>query len=240
MKSDFTIKQQQAIESGKYSFHFFFDLTYPLIGQYEVTERIWTGVGDIEYYPPDSSRPLEYLGMGEILEIDIIPESSELRVQYTTITLSYLSDNIFNLVTFQDLNLKGNQGTLWIGILDERDRIIDNLILQNTMIIDTADFETYGEGIAIVITGISGLANLNFPTRFKWSSEDQNEYLRYLQEKGISENVLYQDIGFDTLKTLSAKDETAEWNFGIEDSDQSIDIQPTVMNGGKSNFHAID
>ena len=238
MRQDFTHNQQLAIESGNYAFHYFLDLDVRQNNN-TTTERAWTGLGDIDYYPPGKSEPLTYSGMGEILGINLIPESAELRVQNTTITLSYLNERIFDIQ--QNYQLKGNQAKVWIGILGINNKVIDNLLLYNTMVIETVDIETEVDGVSIVINGVSGVTNLNFPTRLKWSSEDQNEYLRYLHETGrLSAQQVNRDIGFDTLKTLSAKNETADWNFGPEDSDTRLNIEPTVMNGGKINIHSID
>ena len=238
MRQDFTHKQELAIESGRYSFHFFLDID---ITQNDITttERVWTGLDSIDYYPPNATEPLTYSGMGEILDIEFTPESGELRVQNTTITLSYLDPRILEIQ--QQYKLKGNKASLYFGIIGPDNRVIDTLLLYNTMVIETVDIESEGVSMTVVINGVSGITNLNFPTRLKWSSEDQAEYLRYLHETDrLSTQQVNRDIGFDTLKTLSAKDETADWNFGPENSDVKLNIEPTVMNNGKLNVHAID
>ena len=241
MRSDFTKAQERAIKSGQYSFHFFFELEYSRILNPDIIfrERICTAPDDTEYYNRETNTTTTFSSMGEILDIDIIPESSELRAQRVSITLSYHNQDIIEIT--EQYNLKGAKGTLWMGVLDKRDKIIDNLLLHSVMTIDTIDFETIDAGEAVTLSGISGFYNLTSSTKFKCSPEDQNENVRYLKEKGIVPDFFPDtDTGFDTIKALTNKRETTNWAFGPEDSGAVLDIQPSVMNGGKVNTNRSD
>ena len=213
----------QIIKLDQYSPHFFFTINL------QEPKYYWTGEGNI-YYPLNN---ITYSGQGQITNMDLLPESGEIRIQNSSVALSYLDPEIKDLIDNQPL--KGVVCEIHLGIITNN-KIVDNLIHLQTFKIDTIEIDYDDtDGDIANIQGIAGLTNLTYPTRLKYTSEDHNEYITELQTAGIISINRPLDIGFDSIKALTGRDETAEWNEGPAEPKLDSNPEPSILNGGKIN-----
>lgn len=228
---DLTTRQLAALRTKDYSIAYFFSLKTNL-GDFNV----WTGTGSIAYDYGDVFEA--YHGMGDLIDIQVTPDSTVLERQRTRIEISYVPVEVQAMI--KDVAIEQAVGNLYLGLINKDRRIIDNLIQMDTMKADNLVIESSNDGLVASISGQTGIINLNFPTRITWSPEHQREYRAYLFDKGLisADWTNNLDTGFDTIAGLV--DKNPIWRVGTATPKFTTPVERDYYNSGVPVIDHID
>ena len=162
---------------------------------------IWTGSGG---YTVGGNT---YVGYGGILNIEPPPQTGELRINRTSMTLSNIRESIREL---NALDLKGRKAVVYYGLFFDG-KLVDNLIPILTMVIESSTISKSKETDVFIVQGITGANNLRYQTGITLSSQHHREFIKEEQDAGrVPTHILFpgsttipitlEDIGFDIIE----------------------------------------
>ena len=226
LRPDVTANHILALESGDYYIGMFFTLDSP-------TGRInvWSGSGTINH------DDKEWMGTAGLVDFNITSDSLRFKIETTMITMNHLSPELM-LVANDFANndrLKGRSGTLYVGLINEYRKVIDNLIVLQELIVDSLRVEVNNNRNLIILNGVTGISNLTQPTRIVWTPEAQSKYLNDIDINSILGNSIPLpiediDIGFNAVAEIVNTSVSRE--VGIYDGEQNVPVQQTYLTGG--------
>lgn len=148
----------------------------------DATHRFWSGAGTLTW---DGD---EFLGVARLGRITGAGETTEIRTTETVYSLAGISD-FESLNDFLSSPVRGSIATAWLAFLDEDGHVIEDPILIDQSIIDTASPVFSGDGSAVL--------NLNATSAvFRW----QKPIGRFITHEDQQED-FPGDTGFDRIPT---------------------------------------
>jgi len=149
------------------------------------------------YWDEDGGGEVEYLGVGNLASIGVLPETNELSAQQIQLTLSGIPSTTLT-AAFSD-TYAGNPVYVWYGTLDKDTYAIEGgqsgpvLIFAGNMDYSTIEF---GDTATIVVNATSRLAdwerarggryNQSYQRRYVDPTDDGFKYMKALQNKAVS------------------------------------------------------
>lgn len=146
------------------------------------TFRFWSGAGTLTW---DGH---EFLGVARLGRVTGAGETAEIRRTETVYSLAGISE-FESLNDFLEVPVRGGQARAWIAFLDDNERVIDDPILIDDSILDTASPSFSDDGSAVL--------NLNATSAiFRW----QKPIGRFITHEDQQE-AFPGDTGFDRIPT---------------------------------------
>lgn len=148
--------------------------------------RLWTGYGTLEW----DSR--EWTGAGTLLNVSAIEETTEVRANGWTVSLSGVSQEAVSLAI--DEAQQGNKGTIYLGLMDEDDEVVD-VVRVGKGKLDVPSLEEDSDTATISISYESDLVDLERPREARYTNESQQarfpgdkgfEHVAGLQQKDVT------------------------------------------------------
>jgi hypothetical protein len=130
-----------------------------------VTLRLWTGYGDI------TISTEVYKGMGDLMQIGNIEESQENKAVSQDFIFSGIPTNKL-YIALQD-NYSGKDVTLFMGLLNESNGIINNAYTLFKGFIDTITINESGETATIRVRAENRLVQLERSIERRYTSQQQ-------------------------------------------------------------------
>jgi len=139
------------------------------------TDNIWTGTGSLSW---DSKT---WLGLGEIIGISEIPETSGINAVGITITLSgvdptSLTEAVDDIVPFKPVKM-------WLALFDANYAIVVDPYLAFSGRTDSVKIVESGKGTTVAVNCENRLIELNRTRERRFTQEDQ--ILEYPDDKGF-------------------------------------------------------
>jgi hypothetical protein len=150
-----------------------------------VTLRLWTGYGDI------SVSSETYKGLGDLMQIGNVEESQETKAVSQDFVFSGIPTNKL-FIALQD-NYSGKDVTLFMGLLDESNAIVNNVYTLFKGFIDTITISESGETATIRVRAENRLVQLERSIERRYTSQQQQ-----FDFAG--------DLGLDLIEELIDKD----------------------------------
>ena len=227
MRNDVNFKHLNALKSGDYFLGIFLELDTG-----GIPFRVWSGEGMVKY-THNQQTPIEYTGLGALIDVSLTPDSSRLEIQETYVEISYVAPDIAEIINNSVQELQGRLGHIYIGVLGEDRQIISNLIHEETFRIQVISIEVERDGLVATLLGESGIVNLGNPSHETFSPEHHKIKLEYLVNQGfISSAYLTRgDSGFDFIPELV--DTNPVWVSGQETPKFNTSVEPDFYNNGR-------
>jgi hypothetical protein len=160
-----------------------------LIGEFDYEGdvlRAWTGIGDLAW------AGYTWLGVGHILGISEITETTSLRAEGAQFTLSAVEQS--QLATVLGYHYQGRPAKLWLGALDDAGQLVTDpvLIFQGRM--DTLEIGDDAESATLTQSVESELIDLRRARGRRYTDETQRamypgdrglEFIAGLQDKAV-------------------------------------------------------
>ena len=147
---------------------------------------LWTGFGDLNYSETD------YLGVGELLGINVIEESQDLGAKGLSINLSGINGTtLLNKALTEEY--QGKAVTIKLGVFDSDGNIEDTPIIIFSGFMDVLSIDEGSEKSTIALTVENKLIQLGRSNSRRYNSNDQR-----------SEHPT--DQGFDYVTSIAEKD----------------------------------
>lgn len=147
--------------------------------------RTWTGYGNIEF------GGNTYVGSGDIINVGPVNESSEIKANGISITLSGIPSDLISSALSDPY--QGRSAKLFLGIINDGTVVADPyMIFKGSM--DLMTIDDSGDTATIQLTAESRLIDLDRARERRYTSEDQKidfpndkglEFITSLQEKAI-------------------------------------------------------
>lgn len=128
------------------------------------TLRLWSGVTDMVW------NSVTWRGAGDLLSVSELRESSEIRADGLTLSLSGLNPDIISAALGQAQRLPGK---VWIGALDANNAVIADPFLAFEGRLDVPDIIDDGETCTVTVSYESRLIDLERPRERRITHEDQ-------------------------------------------------------------------
>jgi hypothetical protein len=151
------------------------------------TVRLWTG------YAPITWAGQTWTGAGTLLAVSNIEETTEVVASGWTVTLSGIPADLLAAVSVDAL--QGDQGRLWLGLMDTSGALIIDPVLAASGRMDVPDVYDSEDECVITITYESRLIDLRRPREWRYTHESQQqifpgdrgfEFVAGLQDKEIT------------------------------------------------------
>lgn len=164
------------------------------------TIRYWTGYGNISW------NGYTWTGLGAILSISAIEETSQVKASGVNVKLSGISSSIIG-TALSECRL-GKVGRIYFGCLDSSGNVVADPYLAFSGRLDVPTIIAEGETCTVSVTYESKLIDLQRAVERRYTDEDQKvdyptdrgfEFVAALQEKevtwgGKKQNGLIQDV----------------------------------------------
>lgn len=153
--------------------------------------RIWTGVGQVQW------NGQTWEGLGHLLKIDPIVESTDSAAQGITVEVDGFQDDFFSPVMLGDY--QGRPAKVWFGLFSEAygDIISDPyLIFSGILDSDEVIDSGIGESSKVVIRAEHRLSDLLRPRSFRYTYEDQQTLYPEAEDAGLEFIAALQEVDF--------------------------------------------
>lgn len=129
--------------------------------------RIWTGMGDLVF------GGNTYLGMGEFLAADVVPESIDGSAEGISVTLSGIPSLVLDAVTID--NYHGRAATMYLGCLDvETGAVISDPVTLFSGFMDSDEVKDDGATSTVTIRAEHRLSDLLRRREYRYTLKSQH------------------------------------------------------------------
>lgn len=148
--------------------------------------RVWTGMGSISW------NGYTWLGVGDLGGISPISETSEVRANGISLTLSGVDSARVTDVLSEDY--RGRSCKVWLALLDSAGTVLADPDLRFSGVMDQASIEDNGETCTITMAAESRLVDLQRSRERRLTDEDQQnlfpgdrglEFVAAMQDKEL-------------------------------------------------------
>lgn len=126
----------------------------------------WTGTWTLPY---DGQN---WVGVGGLAGISNINRGDSLKWQELQFTLPGLDPQVLAEL---DEDVNGRDGKVWLGALDEYNKIVPDPILLAQFKQETLDWNLEGETVTLTLNCYEALPRFDRPSAMKWSYESHSE-----------------------------------------------------------------
>jgi len=135
-------------------------------GQFKSADAyFWTGIGTLDW------NGHTWLGSGALIDISVVPETTEIMASQIMITLSGIDSSLLALM----LQEGGHNftGDLWLAFFDGNDQLIDDPIQIDRGLYDYSELVEKADGSVLQIFYQNQLADLERPRLLNYTDADQ-------------------------------------------------------------------
>ena len=151
----------------------------------DIEVRLWSGLGSIEW---DGHT---WLGMGSILGVEDITETTDSASQGISLQLSGMPSSLFEAAALG--NYQNRPAKVWLGALDESMQLIMEPYLFFSGVMDSDRVDENGETVTVTIFAESRLSDQLKSKVFRYSHEDQQTLYPLDNDKGLEFVAALQD-----------------------------------------------
>jgi hypothetical protein len=145
--------------------------------------NLWNGVGSLAYSGKN------YIGAGNLLAVEPVSESTDLRANGTSVTLSGLNNTLVGLA--KDEDYQGRALTVKLGAMDESNDVIADPVIMFSGFMDTMMLTDSGESSTITIDVENKLIQMDRARVRRFTDNDQR--IDYPNDDGFSFVTKIQD-----------------------------------------------
>ena len=145
--------------------------------------NLWNGVGSLTY------NGKNYIGAGNLLAVEPVSESTDLRANGTSVTLSGLDNTLVGLA--KDEDYQGRALTVKLGAMDESNDVIADPVIMFSGFMDTMMLTDSGESSTITIDVENKLIQMDRARVRRFTDNDQR--IDYPNDDGFSFVTKIQD-----------------------------------------------
>ena len=145
--------------------------------------NLWNGVGSLSYVGKN------YIGAGNLLAVEPVSESTDLRANGTSVTLSGLNNTLVGLA--KDEDYQGRALTVKLGAMDENNDVIADPVIMFSGFMDTMMLTESGESSTITIDVENKLIQMDRARVRRFTDNDQR--IDYPNDDGFSFVTKIQD-----------------------------------------------
>lgn len=145
--------------------------------------NLWNGVGSLSYGGKN------YIGAGNLLAVEPVSESTDLRANGTSVTLSGLNNTLVGLA--KDEDYQGRALTVKLGAMDESNDVIADPVIMFSGFMDTMMLTDSGESSTITIDVENKLIQMDRAKVRRFTDNDQR--IDYPNDDGFSFVTKIQD-----------------------------------------------
>lgn len=145
--------------------------------------NLWNGVGSLSYGGKN------YIGAGNLLAVEPVSESTDLRANGTSVTLSGLNNTLVGLA--KDEDYQGRALTVKLGAMDESNDVIADPVIMFSGFMDTMMLTESGESSTITIDVENKLIQMDRARVRRFTDNDQR--IDYPNDDGFSFVTKIQD-----------------------------------------------
>ena len=145
--------------------------------------NLWNGVGSLSYGGKN------YIGAGNLLAVEPVSESTDLRANGTSVTLSGLNNTLVGLA--KDEDYQGRALTVKLGAMDENNDVIADPVIMFSGFMDTMMLTESGESSTITIDVENKLIQMDRARVRRFTDNDQR--IDYPNDDGFSFVTKIQD-----------------------------------------------
>lgn len=127
--------------------------------------NLWNGVGSLSYVGKN------YIGAGNLLAVEPVSESTDLRANGTSVTLSGLNNTLVGLA--KDEDYQGRALTVKLGAMDENNDVIADPVIMFSGFMDTMMLTESGESSTITIDVENKLIQMDRARVRRFTDNDQ-------------------------------------------------------------------
>jgi hypothetical protein len=147
---------------------------------------MWSGTGDLDW---DGQT---WIGTGQLLRVDAVEESVEMKAVGTTVTLSGIPSDLLSLALQEDY--PGRPLTVYLGAFNDSDEVIASPVILFKGRMDVMTISEGGDTSSIEVTVENRLIDFERPRERRYTSEDQKidfpndkgfEFVSTIQDKEI-------------------------------------------------------
>lgn len=136
---------------------------------------MWSGMGDLDW---DGQT---WVGTGQLLRVDAMEESVEMRAVGTTVTLSGIPSDLLSLALQEDY--PGRALTVYLGAFNDDNEVISTPVVIFKGRMDIMTISEAGDSASIEVTVENRLIDFERPRERRYTSEDQK--IDYPDDKGF-------------------------------------------------------
>ena len=150
------------------------------------TTRMWSGTGDLSW------NSQTWIGTGQLLRVDAMEESVEMRAVGTTVTLSGIPSELLSIALQEDY--QGRQLTVYLGAFNDFGSVITSPVIVFKGRMDIMTISESGDSASIQVNVENRLIDFERPRERRYTSEDQKidfpsdkgfEFVSTIQDKEI-------------------------------------------------------
>lgn len=136
---------------------------------------IWSGIGDLTW---DSKT---WTGTGQLLRVDAMEESVEMRAVGTKVTLSGIPSELLSIALQEDY--QGRELSVYLGAFDDSGAVIASPVVVFKGRMDIMTISEAGDTASIEVSVENRLIDFERPRERRFTSEDQK--IEYPNDKGF-------------------------------------------------------
>ena len=150
------------------------------------TVRMWSGTGDLTW------NAETWVGTGQLLRVDAIEESNEMKAVGTNVTLNGVPADLLSLALQEDY--QGRTLTIYLGAFDESNEVITSPVVIFSGRMDIMSISEDGQRASIEVSVENRLIDFERTRERRYTSEDQKidfpndkgfEFVSTIQDKEI-------------------------------------------------------
>ena len=145
--------------------------------------NLWNGIGQLNY------GGKTYIGAGNLLAVEPVSESTDLRANGTSVTLSGINNTLVGLA--KDEDYQGRGLTVKLGAMDENNDVIADPVIMFSGFMDTMMLTESGDSSSITIDVENKLIQMDRAKVRRFTDNDQR--IDYPNDDGFSFVAKIQD-----------------------------------------------
>lgn len=145
--------------------------------------NLWNGIGQLNY------GGKTYIGAGNLLAVEPVSESTDLRANGTSVTLSGINNTLVGLA--KDEDYQGRALTVKLGAMDENNDVIADPVIMFSGFMDTMMLTESGDSSSITIDVENKLIQMDRAKVRRFTDNDQR--IDYPNDDGFSFVAKIQD-----------------------------------------------
>lgn len=145
--------------------------------------NLWNGIGQLNY------GGKTYIGAGNLLAVEPVSESTDLRANGTSVTLSGINNTLVGLA--KDEDYQGRALTVKLGAMDENNDVIADPVIMFSGFMDTMMLTESGDSSSITIDVENKLIQMDRSKVRRFTDNDQR--IDYPNDDGFSFVAKIQD-----------------------------------------------
>ena len=145
--------------------------------------NLWNGIGQLNY------GGKTYIGAGNLLAVEPVSESTDLRANGTSVTLSGINNTLVGLAKDEDYH--GRALTVNLGAMDENNDVIADPVIMFSGFMDTMMLTESGDSSSITIDVENKLIQMDRAKVRRFTDNDQR--IDYPNDDGFSFVAKIQD-----------------------------------------------